>query len=78
MLERDNSQSEIRILGKTGTKWENVVMYIFPSIVTHPNFMNFHQKMSFKSLLESFVSISGHVTSVLDVDLSKMFNTIVT
>ena len=31
----------------------------------HPNFMHFRQKISFKSVLESFATVSGHLRTAL-------------
>ena len=50
----------------TDRKMENVSGYIFISIIMHPNLkMHFRQKISFKSALKAFSSLSGYLRTVL-------------
>ena len=44
-------------------KMKNVIRPIFISIIMHLNFMHFCQIISFKSALESFTSVNGHLTT---------------
>ena len=49
----------------TDRKMKKIIRHIFTSLITHPIFMHFHQKSSFKSALESFASASGHLRTAL-------------
>ena len=53
-------------LYNTDRKMKNIIRGIFGSVITHPNFMHFSQKISFKSALEIFTPISGHLRTALN------------
>ena len=42
----------------TDRKMKNITRRFFISVTTHPNFMHFRRKVSFKSALEKFASVS--------------------
>ena len=44
----------------TDRKMKSIIRCIFISIIMHPNFMHFRQKISFKSALEIFIPVNGH------------------
>ena len=44
---------------------ENVIRRIFVLTVMFPNFVQFRQKIGFKSVLECYASVSGHLRSSL-------------
>ena len=46
-------------------KKKNITRRNFDSIIMHPNFMHFCQKISFKSILERFASASLHFGTAL-------------
>ena len=43
---------------------ENIISRIFTSAVMRPNFVHFHPKIGFKGALESFTSLSGHLSGL--------------
>ena len=49
----------------TDRKVKSITKRIFISVIMHPNFMHFPQKTSFKSALESFASVDGHLRTAL-------------
>ena len=46
-------------------KIKRIIRCIFISIIMHPNLMHFHQKINFKSVLEIFTPVSGHLRTAL-------------
>ena len=46
-------------------KMKNIIRCIFISIIMHPNFVHFRQKISFKRALENFTPVSGHSKTAL-------------
>ena len=46
---------------------KSIINCIFISIIMHPNFMHFRQKISLKNALESFASVSGHLRTALSL-----------
>ena len=58
----------------TDRKMKSIIGCIFISIIMHPDFMHFRQKVNFKSALEIFTSVSGHWrTGLTEQFLSVMF-----
>ena len=51
----------------TDREMKNTIRRIFPSIIMHPIFMHFRSKISFRSALESFALVSGHLKTVLRI-----------
>ena len=41
-------------------KMKNIIRCIFISMIMHQNFPHFRQKISYKRVIESFTSVSGH------------------
>ena len=58
----------------TDRKMKNIIWRIFISIIMHPNFMHLRHKINFKIVLESFVSVSGHLRTVLKVEITAVSN----
>ena len=50
----------------TDRKMKNTNRRAFISITMHPNFMQFRQKISFKSTLEVFSSLNKHLKTALN------------
>ena len=46
-------------------KMKGIIRCIFISIIIHPNFIHFCQKISFKSALEIFTPVRGHLRTAL-------------
>ena len=53
---------------------ENVIRRIFTSVVIPPNFIHFQPKISFKSVLGNFTSLSGLglVVGISPIDYSRV------
>ena len=49
----------------TDRKMKNSIRRIFISIIMHPNFMYFYQKISFKSVLKIFTPVYGQLRTAL-------------
>ena len=49
----------------TDRKMKSIIRCIFISIIMHPNFIHFRQKISFKSALEIFSPVNGHSRTAL-------------
>ena len=47
----------------TGRKMKSTIRCIFISVITHPNFIDFRRKISFKSALKIFTPVTGHLRS---------------
>ena len=45
----------------TDKKMKNIIRLIFISMIMHPNFMHFRQKISFKCALEIFTPVNGYL-----------------
>ena len=56
----------------TDRKMKSTIRCIFISIVMHPNFMHFREKINFKSALEFFTPVSGHSRTVLRVSMRQI------
>ena len=54
----------------TDRKIKNIIRRIFNSIIMHPNFMHFRQKIRFTSALENFTPVNGY----LRTDLNNLLN----
>ena len=62
---RENLSAQTRAFCNTGRKTKNSIRRIFISIIMHPNFMQFRQKISFKTALEIFTPVSEHLRTAL-------------
>ena len=49
----------------TDRKMKSIIRCIFISLIMHPNFMHFRQKISFKNALEIFTPVSGQLRTAL-------------
>ena len=58
----------------TDRKMKSIFRHIFISVIMHPNFMHFRQKISFKSVLEICTPVSGHLRTALNLLLFVNFN----
>ena len=53
-------------------KMKGIISCVFISIIMHPNFMHFRQKMSFKIALQIFNSVCVHLRTSLKATISFM------
>ena len=60
-------------LYNTDRKMKSTIRCILISIIMHPNFTCFHKKISFKSALEMFTPVSGHLRTALNLSYSFKF-----
>ena len=44
---------------------KRIIKFIFISIIMRPNFMHFRQKMNFKSAIDIFAPVNGHLRTAL-------------
>ena len=58
----------------TDRKMKRTIRCIFISIIMHPNFMCFRQKISFKSALKIFTPVSGHLRTALTCTIPGRHN----